>query len=152
MPTPSVSSLRSKLPLVGVGLLFVVSLAGNAYLGRQVYMLSQDPQRMAQQEMITIVGEVGKLMVLPEGETPTIATVTDPEKLSGQAFFATASAGDKVLLYTNAKKAILYSPSQGKILEVAPINLGEATGSGEASDVPTTPDGTDEGTGEATTE
>lgn len=152
MPAPSVSSLRSKLPLVGVGLLFVVSLAGNAYLGRQVYTLSQDPQRMAQQEMLTIVGEVGKLMVLPEGETPTIATVTDPEKLSGQAFFANASSGDKVLLYTNAKKAILYSPSQGKILEVAPINLGEAAGSGETSDTPTTTGGTDDGTGEATVE
>ena len=152
MPTPSVSSLRSKLPLVGVGLLFAVSLAGNAYLGRQVYMLSQDPQRMAQQEMITIVGEVGKLMVLPEGETPTIATVTDPEKLTGQAFFANASSGDKVLLYTNAKKAILYSPSQNKILEVAPINLGNTAVSDDAVDTGTVTDGTDDGTGEVSGE
>lgn len=152
MPAPSVSSLRAKLPVVGVGLLFVVSLAANAYLGRQVYMLSQDPQRMAQQEMLTIVGEVGKLMVLPEGETPTIATVTDPEKLSGQAFFANASAGDKVLLYTNAKKAILYSPSQGKILEVAPINLGDSAAVDPAADAPTTTGGTDDATGEGTNE
>jgi hypothetical protein len=152
MPTPSASSIRTKLPLIGIGLLFVVSLAGNAYLGRQVYMLSQDPQRMAQQEMLTIVGEVGKLMVLPEGETPTIATVTDPEKLAGQAFFANASSGDKVLLYTNAKKAILYSPSQNKILEVAPINLGDTTVSGEATDTTTITDGSDNGTGEVSGE
>lgn len=111
--------------VIGI-VLFVASLAGNGYLGWHTYTLSQDPQRQAQQEMSDLVSEVGKLMSLPEGENPTIATVTDPSKLAGQAFFAQAQSGDKVLLYTNAKKAILYSPSEHKILEVAPINIGNA--------------------------
>lgn len=67
------------------------------------------------------VARVGKLIVLPEGEDPTVATVTDPEKLRDQSFFANAKKGDKVLIYTRAKKAYLYDPSLNKLIEVAPI-------------------------------
>src|SRR6185437_8321257 len=31
-----------------------------------------------------IIAEVGALIELPQGETPTVATVTDPSKLAGQ--------------------------------------------------------------------
>ncbi|HCM51550.1 TPA: hypothetical protein DIS56_00200 [Candidatus Saccharibacteria bacterium] len=65
---------------------------------------------------------VGKLVLLPEGEQPTIATVTDPTKLKGQAFFASAQTGDKVLVYNKAGRAILYRPSLNKIIEMAPLN------------------------------
>jgi hypothetical protein len=54
----------------------------------------------------------------------TMATILDPAELADQPFFMSAQKGDKVLLYTNAKKAILYSPSQNKIVDVAPVNLG----------------------------
>lgn len=74
-----------------------------------------------------LIAEVGKLMFLPENETPTVATVSDPSKLKDQSFFVDAKEGDKVLIYTNAKKAILYDPSAKKIVNVAPINLGTNT-------------------------
>ena len=67
-----------------------------------------------------VVSRVGNMMLLPD-ETPTIATVTDLSKLQGQKFFAHAEKGDIVLMYAKAQKAILYSPSQNKIIEVAPI-------------------------------
>lgn len=75
--------------------------------------------------MQTIINKVSRLIVLPEGETPTIATVADPSKLKGQAFFANAKVGDKVLIYPNSKKAILYDPNQDIIVEVAPVNIGQ---------------------------
>ena len=68
-----------------------------------------------------LVAEVGRLIVLPENEVPTVATVTEPEKLKDQLFFANAKAGHKVLLYTEAKKAYLYDPVAKKLIEVAPI-------------------------------
>ncbi|MBP9669332.1 MAG: hypothetical protein KBE09_03515 [Candidatus Pacebacteria bacterium] len=68
-----------------------------------------------------LVAEVGRLIVLPENEVPTVATVTEPEKLKDQLFFANAKMGDKVLLYTEAKKAYLYDPVAKKLIEVAPI-------------------------------
>jgi len=64
---------------------------------------------------------VGRIIVLPNDEEPTVATVTDPEKLRDQVFFANAKAGDKVLIYTKARKAYLYDPIAGKLVEVAPI-------------------------------
>ncbi len=71
--------------------------------------------------------KVGRLMVLPEDETPTIATVSDPDALRDQSFFVDAKVGDKVLIYSNAKKAILFSPEQNKIINIAPLNAGETS-------------------------
>ena len=64
---------------------------------------------------------VGKLIVLPIGETPTVATVSDPNALTSQAFFMNAKKGDRVLIYAKAKKAILYDPVLNKIINVAPL-------------------------------
>lgn len=64
-------------------------------------------------------------MPVGEGEEPTIATITDREKLKDQAFFARAENGDKVLIYAQAKKAFLYSVKTGKVLEIAPVNIGQ---------------------------
>lgn len=77
-----------------------------------------------QNEIRNIVEKVGEHMYLPEGENPTVATVSDPKALSGQAFFENAKKGDKVLIYTNAKKAILYDPVGDKIITIAPLYLG----------------------------
>jgi tellurite resistance protein TehA-like permease len=70
-----------------------------------------------------ILSEVGKLIILPQDETPIIATVTDLSKLQGQAFFAQAKVGDKVLIYAKAGKAILYDPVINKVIGVAPFNM-----------------------------
>jgi hypothetical protein len=75
------------------------------------------------EEVQNIVSEVGNLIVLPQGEVPTVATVSDVEKLRDQPFFANAINGDKVLIYTKAGKAILYDPFAKKIVEVAPLNV-----------------------------
>ncbi len=79
------------------------------------------------EENQALLKAVGRLLILPTDEQPTIATVADLSKLKGQAFFANAKLGDKVLIYTNAKKAILYRPSEDKIIELAPLNIGSST-------------------------
>jgi hypothetical protein len=68
-----------------------------------------------------IAAKVGALMILPQGETPTIAKVQDLTPLKGQAFFQNAKVGDYVLIYTKAGRAILYRPSENKIIEVGPV-------------------------------
>ena len=87
-----------------------------------------DPQRdKIEKEANDIVAEVGKLIDLPRGEVPTVATVSDPEKLRSQAFFANAKSGDKVLLYTKARKAYLYRPQEHRLIEVGPITTNPET-------------------------
>lgn len=68
-----------------------------------------------------LLEEVGKLIILPSGEQPTIATVSDLSKLKDKPFFNNAQIGDKVLIYLKAKKAILFRPSEHKIIELAPL-------------------------------
>ncbi len=82
---------------------------------------SDSSEDVAAREVSDLILAVGALIVLPEGETPTVATVSDPEKLKDQPFFARAKVGDKVLMYTQAKKAYLYDPAANILLEVAPI-------------------------------
>jgi len=84
-----------------------------------------DPSDSAKKEVNTLVALVGKLIELPEGEEPTVATVSDKDKLSPQPFFDKAQNGDKVLIYSKAKKAILYRPSTNKIIEVGPVSITE---------------------------
>ena len=104
--------------------LVLVAVGFATYFWYEASALKKNPKRAVQQETQKLLANVSELIVLPEGETPTIATVTDPERLKDQPFFAKAQAGDKVLIYTNARKAILYSSTQNKIVEVAPINIG----------------------------
>jgi len=83
-----------------------------------------NPQESAKLETERVKASVAQLIDVPEGEDPTIASVVDASKLSSQAFFKNAQNGDKVLMYAQAKKAILYRPGTNKIIEVAPINIG----------------------------
>jgi len=84
------------------------------------------PDVVAKAETAALVAKVGKLVDLPTGEQPTVATVSDVSKLSNQTFFAGAKNGDKVLIYTTAKKAILYRPSTDKIINYAPLNINNS--------------------------
>jgi len=102
----------------------IVAFGSAYYFYGEYSALKENPNKQVQEETAKLVAQVSKLIVLPEGETPTIATVADPEKLQSQPFFAKAKKGDRVLIYANARKAILYDPENNKIIEVAPINIG----------------------------
>src|SRR5258708_6866133 len=113
MKTSSISPTMMRN--VGIAVLAVLALGAGvyAYTEHQKYLeVAKNPTAVpsqAQQEAnAQLLADVGKLMVLPEGEAPTIATVVDPAKLKSQPFFADAKVGDKVLIYTFARKAILY--------------------------------------------
>jgi hypothetical protein len=117
-------NLKKTLAPVLIIVLLILA-AGALFLYVQVSALKQDPEAAARKEAEDLVAVVGKLILLPKDEVPTVATVSDPSKLSDQAFFTKAKVGDKVLLYPTARKAYLYDPKANKVLEVAPINLGD---------------------------
>ena len=111
--------------LIALIALMVLSLGAAGYFFWQFTELKSNPQRFIQEETQALINKVSRLIVLPEGETPTIATVSDPEKLKDQPFFAKAKTGDKVLIFSTSQKAILYDPVNDIIVEVAPINIGQ---------------------------
>lgn len=101
-------------------LLLVISIGASVYFYVKYREVSDLANSTGEAEIGYYVNKVGQLMQLPE-ETPSLATVTDKSKLAGQEFFKTAENGDKVLVYINAKKAILFRPSLNKIVDVAPV-------------------------------
>lgn len=112
-----------KLIFVVVVILILAGVGGYYYFQYQkTQKLLEDPTKAAVLENQALIERVGKLIELPN-EEPRIASVSDKTKLIGQSFFAKAENGDKVLIYANAKKAILYRPSINKIIEVSSVNI-----------------------------
>lgn len=95
--------------------------AGAAYIYYTRWQeLRINPQRAAKEETTAIVSRVGKFMDLP-AEEPTIETVTDAAGLAAQPFFARAQNGDRIIIYVQSLKAILYRPTTNRVIEVAPL-------------------------------
>lgn len=113
-----------------LGIFIIGSAATAFYFYRKYEKITKNPDAMAQEEKKNIADKAGKLMELPD-EEPMLATVTDKEKLKGQPFFAGAQNGDKVLIYANSQKAILYRPSVNKIIGVAPLTSNSQNASME---------------------
>src|SRR4051812_37342070 len=57
----------------------------------------ESPTDAAKEAVADVQLAVGKLILLPSDEDPTLATVSDKSKLANQAFFESAQNGDKVL-------------------------------------------------------
>lgn len=106
-----------------------VILGGALVLGASYFELlpKRKPQVTASPtpsfEVDQILAKIENVLELPKTEVPSLATVTDPSKLKNQAFFAAAEVGDRVLLYTEAGRAVLYRPKTGKVIEVGPFVL-----------------------------
>ena len=85
--------------------------------------VSHNPNLVSQIEAKELEKKVSRLMVLPQSELPTVATVSDQTKLADQPFFENASDGDKLLIYAQAKMVVLYSPERDKIINIGPLTV-----------------------------
>ena len=119
--------------LLFITIIGLIAASAGAYYFYDKYQEVQNkldnPENVAQEEVANITNKLGKLMILPEDEEPTVATVLEKDKIQDQPFFSKAENGDKVIIYTKAMKAILYRPSANKIIEVAPISITQPEGS-----------------------
>jgi len=103
---------------------FIIGLLPSIFFYHQAQTAQQNsthPVAANLQSTNDIVNAVSRHIVLPSGEQPTVATVSDASKVHNQAFFEHAANSDKVLIYAQAKKAYLYRPSIDRVIEVAPL-------------------------------
>lgn len=118
--------------MIAVGVILIaVIVAGSIFF----YTRSQkntSAKNTSASEIESTVAAVAALIEIPN-ETPTLATVSDIDKLKDQEFFTHAENGDKVLIFKNARKAILYRPFTNKIIEVGPIRVDESSVAGTAT-------------------
>lgn len=102
-------------------LLAVFAVAAVALAVITVVMLrvqASDPSPAAQLKRVK--DKVGRHYLLPTGETPVLATVTDKSQVSA-LFLKNAQNGDQILIYQRNRLAIVYRPSIDKIIAVGPV-------------------------------
>ncbi len=105
--------------IVAIVALVVIVLGGYVVYEKYFHLT---PAEKAQKELAAAVAGVSKLIILPQGDEPVLATVTDAKTLiAQQAFFAGAVNGDQLLLFPRNLKAVLWSPSRNVIVNVGPI-------------------------------
>lgn len=114
---------KYKRLILPVAIVLVVILAATSFYFYRKATHTNQSDELTQQEVQSLVAEVSKIALVPTGETPVVATVSDPEQLKNQPFFIDAKKGYKVLIYTNEKKAVLYDPVSKKIVNMAPLNM-----------------------------
>lgn len=120
--------------LIGLGLYAWQLRSDKTDLQNQLTALKTNPQQAVQQQTTDLINQVGKHIDLPKGETPTVAAVTNADQAKKQsAFFNNAKNGDKVLLYVKAGEAILYRPTEDKIILVAPLTFSGDNTSGTST-------------------
>ena len=133
-PEPARVSPRAKrrwgIPLIVIGAFlagaligFAVRPANRPVSGAETYAPPAGTKPAPHTET-DIVKAAGHLIELPD-ETPSVATVTDLAPLREQAFFANAALGDVVLMFPEARKALLYRPSLNRLIEAAPLSLSQ---------------------------
>lgn len=126
VPTKKKKAKKTGRIVIVALIVTVLALGGTAaYFYSKYQKVKNNPETVAKEETASLEKSIGKLMTLPTGETPNVATIIDKEKLKDQPFFNNAENGDKVLIYTKAQKAIIYRPSTNKIINVGPISLNQ---------------------------
>lgn len=98
----------------------VVAIVCVGLMGRGMYAIVAHTFMSDTKKAERLVADVGEIFELPPG-VPTIAQVSDAEKLRAEPFFAHAENGDQVLAYSDALIAILYRPATHKIIAVTPL-------------------------------
>ena len=133
--------MYKKVFKVGFTILIVIVVIGSlgvaGYFYNQYKEIKNNPNKISLDEINSLTTVIGKFMDLPMDETPTLATVTDKEKLKDQDFFKKSENGDKILIYANARKAILYRPSTQKVIEFAPLLIGNSGQDATPTETPT---------------
>ena len=102
--------------LISAGVLVIVAIAA--------VMLVNLSRTDRDETVESIVTRVGRHYLLPDDETPALLTVTDVTKPQSE-FLRSAQNGDKMLVYKNHKKVILYRPSADRVVEVGPVSIAD---------------------------
>ena len=97
------SKKRSPVLIIILVILLLFLLGGiGAYAYFNYVHTPQNAALTEQSELDILVAKIGEKMELPE-EEPSLATVSDVDRLQDQPFFHNAENGDKVLIFQKAE-------------------------------------------------
>jgi len=128
---PHHTSLRW-LVIIALVVFVIVAMAAIFFAGQFFATQSSNSKTADDATKERILSKVENLYMLPEG-TPTIALVQNKAQLSGQAFYDKVENGDYLVIYDQAKLALIYREAVNKLVNVAPIALGDPLQGAEQS-------------------
>lgn len=76
-----------------------------------------------QKQLADTVAMVQKIAFLPQNDPPTLAIISDPTQLVSELFFKETKVGDRILIYPKTQKAVLYRPTDNKIVEMMTLSF-----------------------------
>ena len=135
---------RRRLFMLFFLLAFAAAVATSAYYFVQYHRLKNDPTIEARKDAERVVGELSRLMIVPDDPAPVLATVSDRDQLQDQPFFRSAENGDQVVIFPSSMKAVLYRPGEKRIVDIAPLVANASAP--EASPPPVSPPAEEEET------
>lgn len=107
------SKRRYTIVVLTVVILAALLLGGGLWYKNSRKSDPYDPKTVSQ-----VIQNVGNHIILPNGETPKVVRVTNPDLLKNNNFFVNSKKDDRVLIYRQTNMVILYRPSIDKIVKV----------------------------------
>ena len=109
------TKFTSKQALQALAVILVVGVA--------VWFFAVRSTELSNSDVVVRVSEL--VSDLPQ-ENPTIAIINDADALSEQdGFYAGASNGDRLLVYPQSGRAIIYNPDSDSIVKDGAVNISE---------------------------
>ncbi len=121
---------KKKFTSFVIFILFIAVLVlGYGYYQKKTELkLIKDPKaqsELAKKEAMEITEKLKEIVILPStDEIPEILTINDAElAVKEQANLEGVVNGDKILLYSKAGKAYIYSPSRNILVNILPVSM-----------------------------
>ena len=111
-----------KALFIAAGVIFAGAIAVATFFFLQYNAIKSDPNTISQEKTQRLKEKVSKLYAIPD-ETPTVAEISDKDKLKDQVFFEKAENGDNLFIFSKARLAILYREETNKLINVGPISI-----------------------------
>lgn len=133
------NGLNRKIAAGGLaGVLGLIAVGGAVwYVNRHqlATQISPSPSPLTTDQ--ATISQIKQLLGIPASENPTVADITDKTKMQNQPFFSSSENGDQVLVFSQSKKIVLYRPSTGKVINLAPLD--ESSSSAQTASSSATP-------------
>jgi hypothetical protein len=114
---------RALAPIVYGALFVILAILAIHYYRLASELRAANPtvaEKTADADPVTdAIVAVEKHILLPQGERPQVARVSDLAPLANIPFFGNALVGDQVIVYCKASLSILYSSSRDRVIEVS---------------------------------
>lgn len=113
-----------KYILIGLGVIIVAASVGVSIFAVKKYQdIKKNPTSAVTETNKTLLDKLGKILQLPTGEEPQIASVSDKTKLANDPFFKDAENGDSLIIYSKARRIIIYRESVNKVINQGPFTI-----------------------------